>query len=94
LTHDIDPIGKLAELIKQSRFPQKDIAAQVGIPNSYLSEILSGKANPSIKMVFRIADAVTFLVKNAVTNRAIINDLARVKASFQSRAIAKALGDA
>jgi len=65
LTHNIDPIGQLGDLVKKSGLPQKDVAAQAEISDSYLSEILSRKANPTVRMINRIADAVTFLKGDA-----------------------------
>lgn len=48
---------KLKSYLAQTRMKQSDFAAKAGIAPSYLSDILSGRRNPSLATAGRIASA-------------------------------------
>ncbi|MBQ9271607.1 MAG: helix-turn-helix transcriptional regulator [Alphaproteobacteria bacterium] len=43
---------------KQKKLKQIELAIEVGIDRSYLSEIENGRTNPSVSVLYAIADAL------------------------------------
>lgn len=49
---------------KQMKLSQVDLAVEVGIDRSYLSEIENGRVNPTINILYAIADSLNVSIVN------------------------------
>lgn len=49
---------------KKMKLSQVDLAVEVGIDRSYLSEIENGRVNPTINILYAIADSLNVSVVN------------------------------
>jgi transcriptional regulator with XRE-family HTH domain len=49
---------RVKEIRRRKGLNQKELAALAGISNSYLSDIEVGRTNPSLKTLFKIAEAL------------------------------------
>ena len=59
MTNRVENIGKnIKKYRKIKRLPQIELAVIVGIDRAYLSEIENGRTNPSINILYAIADAL------------------------------------
>ena len=59
LTNRVENIGKnIKKYRKTKQLPQIELAVIVGIDRAYLSEIENGRTNPSINILYAIADAL------------------------------------
>ena len=59
MTNRIENIGKnIKKYRKTKQLPQIELAVIVGIDRAYLSEIENGRTNPSINILYAIADAL------------------------------------
>ena len=47
---------------KQMKLSQVDLAVEVGIDRSYLSEIENGRGNPSVNILYAISDSLDIKV--------------------------------
>ena len=47
---------------KQMKLSQVDLAVEVGIDRSYLSEIENGRVNPSVNILYAISDSLDIKV--------------------------------
>ena len=57
MTNRLENIGlNIRKIRKQKNLTQIELAVAVGIDRSYLSEIENGRANPSISILYAIAD--------------------------------------
>ena len=58
MANRLENIGlNIRKIRKQKNLRQIELAVAVGIDRSYLSEIENGRANPSISILYAIADA-------------------------------------
>ena len=59
MTNRLKNIGlNIKKYRKQRGLSQIDLAVEVGIDRSYLSEIENGRTNPSINVLYAIADSL------------------------------------
>lgn len=59
MTNRVENIGKnIKKYRKIQQLPQIELAVIVGIDRAYLSEIENGRTNPSINILYAIADAL------------------------------------
>lgn len=59
LTNRLENIGlNIRKYRKQMKLSQVDLAVEVGIDRSYLSEIENGRVNPTINILYAIADSL------------------------------------
>lgn len=59
MTNRVENIGKnIKKYRKIKQLPQIELAVIVGIDRAYLSEIENGRTNPSINILYAIADAL------------------------------------
>ena len=59
MTNRLQNIGnKIRQIRKEKNIPQIELAVEIGIDRSYLSEIENGRTNPSINILYAIADAL------------------------------------
>ncbi len=59
MTNRVENIGKnIKKYRKIQQLPQIELAVTVGIDRAYLSEIENGRTNPSINILYAIADAL------------------------------------
>ncbi|MBP5215531.1 MAG: helix-turn-helix transcriptional regulator [Alphaproteobacteria bacterium] len=49
---------------KQKRLTQIELAVEVGIDRAYLSEIENGRANPSVNILYALADTLKIDIRN------------------------------
>lgn len=49
---------KIKELRQKKKLTQRQVARKAGISNTYLSDIETGRTNPSLKTLVKIADAL------------------------------------
>lgn len=68
INNRLETIGqRIQNFRKKQRLSQIELAVEVGIDRSYLSEIENGRTNPSINILFAIADAlkidITYLIQ-------------------------------
>lgn len=63
-------IERLKEAINEKRISQNELAKKANVSTAYISQLLSGKKNPTIKVVKQIADAlglpVSYFLENGV----------------------------
>ncbi len=59
MTNRLQSIGnKIRQIRKGKNIPQIELAVEIGIDRSYLSEIENGRTNPSINILYAISDAL------------------------------------
>lgn len=59
MTNRLENIGlNIRKYRKQKKLKQIELAIEVGIDRSYLSEIENGRTNPSVSVLYAIADAL------------------------------------
>ena len=59
LTNRLQNIGKnIRKIRKEKNIPQIELAVEIGIDRSYLSEIENGKTNLTINILYAISDAL------------------------------------
>lgn len=59
MTNRLQNIGnKIRQIRKGKNIPQIELAVEIGIDRSYLSEIENGRTNPSINILYAISDAL------------------------------------
>lgn len=59
LTNRLENIGlNIRKYRKKMKLSQVDLAVEVGIDRSYLSEIENGRVNPTINILYAIADSL------------------------------------
>lgn len=52
---------------KQMKLSQVELAVEVGIDRAYLSEIENGRTNPSVNVLYAIADALKIEIEKLFT---------------------------
>ncbi len=52
---------------KQMKLSQVELAVEVGIDRAYLSEIENGRTNPSINVLYALADALKIEIEKLFT---------------------------
>ena len=64
LTNRLENIGlNIKKYRKQMKLSQVELAVEVGIDRAYLSEIENGRTNPSVNVLYAIADALKIEIK-------------------------------
>ena len=59
MTNRLQNIGnKIRQIRKGKNIPQIELAVEIGIDRSYLSEIENGRTNPAINILYAISDAL------------------------------------
>ncbi len=59
MTNRLENIGlNIKKYRKQMKLSQVDLAIEIGIDRSYLSEIENGRVNPTINVLYAIADSL------------------------------------
>lgn len=61
-------IVRLKELYKENNFSQKEVSEKTGISQTHLSQIESGKKNPSLLAATRLASAFGVPLDSLLTN--------------------------
>lgn len=65
LTNRLENIGlNIKKYRKQMKLSQVELAVEVGIDRAYLSEIENGRTNPSVNVLYAIADALKIEIEN------------------------------
>ncbi|MBQ9034779.1 MAG: helix-turn-helix transcriptional regulator [Alphaproteobacteria bacterium] len=65
LANRLENIGlNIRKYRKKMKLSQVDLAVEVGIDRSYLSEIENGRVNPTINILYAIADSLNVSVVN------------------------------
>ena len=65
LTNRLENIGlNIRKYRKQMKLSQVELAVEVGIDRAYLSEIENGRTNPSVNVLYAIADALKIEIEN------------------------------
>lgn len=68
MTNRLENIGlNIKKYRKQMKLSQVELAVEVGIDRAYLSEIENGRTNPSVNVLYAIADALKIEIEKLFT---------------------------
>jgi DNA-binding XRE family transcriptional regulator len=62
-------VGKnIATILHDQRRTQAWLAQQCGVTKGHINQIISGKTNPSLKLLFKISDVLSVNINEIVDN--------------------------
>ena len=68
LVNRLENIGlNIRKYRKQMKLSQVELAVEVGIDRAYLSEIENGRTNPSVNVLYALADALKIEIEKLFT---------------------------
>ena len=70
MTNRLENIGlNIRNYRKQQKLSQVELAIEVGIDRAYLSEIENGRTNPSINILYAVADALKISIEQLLAQK-------------------------